>query len=76
MIKFKNKNEGKATFYAAFSEQDNRKSLIKVIDKTGFNWIQIRDKQDQKNTKGMFPTTMVFSMISYQGNYCLKKQEC
>ena len=64
LIKLKNNNIGKASFLAVFSEKDRRKALINIIHKTGFNWVQVTDKQNLKNTKGAYPTTMVFSLMN------------
>ncbi|MCT4637369.1 MAG: TlpA family protein disulfide reductase [Bacteroidales bacterium] len=63
LIKLKNNNIGKASFLAVFPEKGKRKALINIINKTGFNWVQVTDKQNIGNTKGRYPTTMVFSLM-------------
>jgi thiol-disulfide isomerase/thioredoxin len=64
LIELKNNNVGKASFLAVFPENDRRKALVNIINKTGFNWVQVTDKQNVGNTKGIYPTTMVFSMMN------------
>ena len=71
LIKLKKNNIGKASFLAVFPEKDRRKSLTNIINKTGFNWVQVTDKQNIGNTKGVYPTTMVFSMM--KGELFFKK---
>lgn len=71
LIDLYNNNIGKASFLAVFPEDDNRKNLRNIIEKTGFNWIQVTDKLNKENTNSTYPTTMVFSLI--QGELLFKK---
>ena len=71
LIKLKNNNIGKASFLAVFPENGNRKALINIINKTGFNWVQVTDKHNIGNTKGIYPTTIIFSLL--EGKLLFKK---
>lgn len=63
LIELKNKYEDKGNFLAVFAEKDNRKLLVKIIGKTQFNWTQVTDQFNEKNTKGIYPTTIVFDTM-------------
>lgn len=64
LIELKNRNKGKANFYAATPKWENKKHLISFVEKIKYNWIQVKDEMFVKNTKGGSPVTIVYSQMT------------